>query len=102
MKIEPPEIFGCPKVQYSRDLTVCPVSVDHSKEDEIKKLFDKVAFGENGQLDILVNNAYAAVKHIDDNIGKPFWEHGDPAYGWDIVNNVGLRNHFICSTYAAR
>lgn len=32
--------------------------------------------------------------------GKPFWET-DPSI-WDEVNNVGLRNHYFCSVYAAR
>ena len=74
--------------------------VDHSKEDEIKNLFDRIK-QEKGQLDLLVNNAYAAVNHIMTTMGKPFWE-AEPAYSWDIVNNVGLRNHFICTSYAAR
>merc|ERR1719259_961060 len=79
---------------------VIPLQVDHSNEDQIKTLFEKIK-SEKGQLDVLVNNAYAAVNHIFDNMGKPFWE-ADPAYSWDIVNNVGLRNHFICSSFAAR
>lgn len=37
---------------------------------------------------------------IVDNLGKKFWET-DPLF-WDEINNVGLRNHYICSVYAAR
>lgn len=33
-------------------------------------------------------------------MGKPFYET-DP-YIWDTINNVGLRNHYFCSVYAAR
>merc|ERR1712212_1257377 len=80
---------------------VLPLQVDHAKEEEIERLFETIKKEQNGQLDILVNNAYAAVNHIFENMGKPFWE-ADPAYSWDIVNNVGLRNHFICSSFAAR
>jgi len=80
---------------------VLPLQVDHGKEDQIEKLFETIKTEQNGQLDVLVNNAYAAVNHIFDNMGKPFWE-AEPAYSWDIVNNVGLRNHFICSSFAAR
>jgi len=80
---------------------VIPKQVDHSKELEIQGLFDDIKSEQGGKLDILVNNAYAAVNFIADNMGKPFWE-ADPAYHWDIVNNVGLRNHFICTTHAAR
>ena len=31
---------------------------------------------------------------------RKFWE-ADP-YLWDTINNVGLRNHYFCSVYAAR
>ena len=63
-------------------------------------MFERIQ-SEQHKLDILVNNAYAAVNYIIENIGKPFWE-GDPGHGWDITNNVGLRNNYICSVYAAR
>ena len=87
--------------QVQSDVVNELISVDHGKEDQIEKLFETIKAEQNGQLDILVNNAYAAVNHIFENMGKPFWE-AEPAYNWDIVNNVGLRNHFICSSYAAR
>jgi len=73
---------------------------DHSNSDDIKRLFDRIQSEQNGQLDILVNNAYSAVNVITDNTGKKFWEL-EPSV-WDDVNNVGLRNHYICSVYAAR
>jgi len=74
---------------------------DHSDANDIKRLFDRIEKEQNGQLDILVNNAYSAVNKIEENMGKPFWE-SEPASMWDEVNNVGLRNHYICSVYAAR
>ncbi|CAH1778717.1 unnamed protein product [Owenia fusiformis] len=80
---------------------VCvPVQCDHTKDEEIKALFDKVQDENDGQLDILVNNAYNAVKAIMRNLKVPFWEQ--PMDMWDTVNTVGLRNHYICSIYAAR
>lgn len=36
--------------------------VDHSNMDEVKQFFEKIERDHNGQLDILVNNAYSAVK----------------------------------------
>ncbi|KIH42188.1 hypothetical protein ANCDUO_27829, partial [Ancylostoma duodenale] len=36
--------------------------VDHSNMEEVKQFFEKVERDHNGQLDILVNNAYSAVK----------------------------------------
>lgn len=67
----------------------------------MQKLFEKIGSDQNGQLDVLVNNAYAAVNFISDNVGKSFWE-SPPSLAWDITNNVGLRNHYICTVHAAR
>ena len=64
-------------------------------------MFETIKKEQNGKLDVLVNNAYAAVNLIFENTGKKFWET-DPVHDWDTVNNVGLRNHYICSAYAAR
>ncbi|KAE9549906.1 hypothetical protein FO519_006890 [Halicephalobus sp. NKZ332] len=77
------------------------VFCDHSDPKDIKKLFDKIEKENNGQLDLLVNNAYAAVNYIFKNTGKKFYEL-EPENAFEIVNNVGLKNHYICSTFAAR
>lgn len=42
---------------------------DHSKDEDIKQLFDRVK-QEQGRLDILVNNAYAAVQVCDKEADK--------------------------------
>ncbi|KAJ1352021.1 hypothetical protein KIN20_008208 [Parelaphostrongylus tenuis] len=76
------------------------VYVDHSNMDEVKKFFERIEHDENGRLDILVNNAYAAVMNFIETHGKTFYEC--PPEMWDEVNNVGLRNHYYCSVYAAR
>ncbi|KAL6490016.1 hypothetical protein MHYP_G00003610 [Metynnis hypsauchen] len=76
------------------------VVCDSSKEDDIKELFERVQREQNGRLDILVNNAYAGVQAIFDNMEKKFWEM-DPKI-WDDINNTGLRGHYFCSVYAAR
>ncbi|TRY56217.1 hypothetical protein DNTS_028541 [Danionella cerebrum] len=77
-----------------------PVVCDSSKETDIKELFERVQQEQNGRLDILVNNAYAGVQAIMDNMGKKFWEV-DPNM-WDTINNTGLRGHYFCSVYASR
>ncbi|XP_030629889.1 dehydrogenase/reductase SDR family member 1 [Chanos chanos] len=77
-----------------------PVVCDSSKDDDIRSLFEQVERDENGRLDILVNNAYAGVQAIFENMGKKFWEI-DPAI-WDSINNTGLRGHYFCAVYAAR
>ena len=52
--------FSWNKIE-SRGGRCIPVQCDHTKDDEIQKLFDQVKNEQNGQLDVLVNNAYAAV-----------------------------------------
>ena len=77
------------------------LQVDHSNDAEVKGLFEKIEKEENGKFDILVNNAFAAVGEIFDNIGKPFWTL-DPIRQWDAINGVGLRNHYLCTVYGSR
>uniref|UniRef100_A0A0G4G5U0 Short-chain dehydrogenase n=1 Tax=Chromera velia CCMP2878 TaxID=1169474 RepID=A0A0G4G5U0_9ALVE len=77
-----------------------PVRVDHSKDSEIVKLFQRVDRENGGRLDLLVNNAFAAVPNVGGTMGKPFWEKGGGSH-WDAVNLVGLRAHYVASTCAA-
>jgi len=77
-----------------------PVQVDHEKPEQVKALFDQIIKDENGQLDILVNNAYKGVSTIFESRSRKFFEN-DP-HQWDDINNVGLRNHYFCTAYAAR
>ena len=75
--------------------------MDHSNDTEVEKLFSRINDDENGQLDLLVNNAYAGVHMISQQIKKPFWR-ADPYDTWDTINGVGLRNHFACTSFASR
>lgn len=75
------------------------VVCDHSKDEDVLALFEQLV-AEAGRLDILVNNAYAAVGAITKYESKRFWE--EPEWMWDQVNNVGLRNHYLCTYHAAR
>jgi NAD(P)-dependent dehydrogenase (short-subunit alcohol dehydrogenase family) len=77
-----------------------PVQVDHSDDEQIKALFERIQTEQNGQLDLLVNNAYAGVSALRAAYGKPFWE-SEPDF-WDACNRVGLRSHYVASVYAAR
>jgi len=80
---------------------VCvPCVVDHENDVQISGLFDKINTEQNGRLDVLVNNAYKAVNAIFDSSAMNFWETKPEI--WDDINNVGLRNHYICTVYAAR
>eukprot|EP00802_Teleaulax_amphioxeia_P014900 Tamp_14979.p1 GENE.Tamp_14979~~Tamp_14979.p1 ORF type:complete len:404 (-),score=63.82 Tamp_14979:371-1426(-) len=76
-----------------------PMQVDHSQQDEIEGLFKKISQDE-GKLDILVNNCFAAIDGIfnSETRGLKFWERD---LSWfDTVNNVGLKAHFVASQLA--
>ncbi|GAB4529797.1 MAG: SDR family NAD(P)-dependent oxidoreductase [Pleurocapsa sp.] len=77
-----------------------PVPVDHSDDEQVKSLFERIREEQQGQLDLLVNNVFAGVQALGDAHGQPFWQN-DPTL-WDKVNNVGLRSHYITSVLAAR
>ncbi|XP_070830223.1 dehydrogenase/reductase SDR family member 1 [Chaetodon trifascialis] len=77
-----------------------PVICDSTKDKDIEELFEQIKREQNGRLDILVNNAYAGVQDIFENMGNKFWEV-DPSI-WDSINNTGLRGHYFCSVYASR
>ena len=38
-----------------------PVQCDHADDEQVKQLFEQISKEQNGRLDVLVNNAYAAV-----------------------------------------
>ncbi|MGK7886286.1 MAG: SDR family NAD(P)-dependent oxidoreductase, partial [Crocosphaera sp.] len=76
------------------------VQVDHSDDEQVKLLFERIKNEQNGQLDILVNNVFSGVQAISNASGQPFWKH-DPSL-WDTINNVGLRSHYVASIFAAR
>ncbi|XP_036306263.1 dehydrogenase/reductase SDR family member 1 isoform X2 [Pipistrellus kuhlii] len=88
------------KEAQSRGGQCVPVVCDSSQEAEVRNLFEQVDREQNGRLDVLVNNAYAGVQPVLDNLKKAFWE--SPASIWDDINNVGLRGHYLCSVYGAR
>ncbi len=77
-----------------------PVQVDHSDDEQVRLLFQRIQDEQQGQLDLLVNNVFSGVQAIKDAYGKPFWK-SEPTL-WDAVNNVGLRSHYITSVFAAR
>jgi NAD(P)-dependent dehydrogenase (short-subunit alcohol dehydrogenase family) len=72
------------------------MQVDHSEDDQVAALFDRVR-RERGRLDILVNNAFAIPEDLTDP--KPFWEK--PLSNWDMVD-VGVRSNFVAAWHAAQ
>lgn len=71
------------------------VRCDHSSDEEVKSLFERVA-EEAGRLDILVNNATAVPRELAKP--GPFWEKS-----LDLLRilDVGQRSHYVSSYYAA-
>lgn len=90
--------------------------IDHSDDEQVARLFIdlKQRLASDGStLDIFVNNAYAAVGFLKDTMEIPFWkksvdnpatpdDESDPGKVWDLINGVGLRNNYVCSTRAIR
>ncbi len=86
---------------------VCEIlECDHSKEDDIRSIFEKIAQNEK-TLDILVNNVWAG--YTDENFqldiethnfDAKFWEQ--PLWRWDHMFQISLRSHFICGQEAAK
>ena len=77
-----------------------PIRCDHTNDDDVKKLFERIESENDGRLDILVNNVWSAVDSTFDNFGLRFWEM--PISTWDDNNASGLRNNYICAVYAAK
>jgi NAD(P)-dependent dehydrogenase (short-subunit alcohol dehydrogenase family) len=72
------------------------VKVDHAKDDEVAAMFQQVR-GEQGRLDILVNNAFALSEDLIEP--KPFWEK--PLSNWEMVD-VGVRSNYVAAWHAAK
>lgn len=76
-----------------------PARCDHTDDDAVRALFDRVA-AEQGGLDLLVNNAWGGHESFADGpFSGPFWEQ--PLSHWDSMMNRGVRNHLVASRHAA-
>jgi dehydrogenase/reductase SDR family protein 1 len=73
-----------------------PVRCDHKNDAEIQALIERV-HGEQGRLDILVNNVFTVPSEpiFEGN----FWDH--PVGLWDELIHVGCRGHYVASHAAA-
>ena len=73
------------------------VRCDHGDDAQVRSVFERIG-REQGQLDILVNNACSA-QDMGRHIGKLAWEQ--PIEAWDEVHQVGLRSAYVASVLAA-
>ncbi|OEH93558.1 SDR family oxidoreductase [Bacillus solimangrovi] len=72
-----------------------PVRVDHTCEEDVKELFEKVKKEQNGQLDILVNDVWG---------GDPLTEWETPFWNHNLDNGLlmqknAVQSHIITSHY---
>ncbi len=74
------------------------VRCDHTSEEEVRDLFDRVERDE-GRIDLLVNNAWGGHETFDGVFEAPFWEH--TLSHWDSMFDRGVRNHLLASRFAA-
>ena len=78
-----------------------PVRCDHTVDDDVAALFERVR-GEQGRLDLLVNNAWGGYEQRGEAapfFDAPFWEQ--PLWRWDGMFTAGVRVSFVASRYAA-
>mmetsp|Transcript_24384 Transcript_24384/g.44096 ORF Transcript_24384/g.44096 Transcript_24384/m.44096 type:complete len:388 (+) Transcript_24384:172-1335(+) len=73
------------------------VVCNHANDDEVKALFEQVE-KEQGRLDILVNNVFRIPPGGLEKLMGKFWEQDVEA--WDALHTVGLRSHFVASSFA--
>lgn len=83
-----------------------PVFCDHTKDHQVKSLFDRVR-KEQGHIDILVNNVWGGYEKLysargwDDGtkMSDSFWKQS--LTRWDTMFIAGLRAHMVANYFAA-
>jgi NAD(P)-dependent dehydrogenase (short-subunit alcohol dehydrogenase family) len=75
------------------------VRCDHTQEEDVAALFERVKGQQQGRLDLLVNNAWGGHESFDGVFDAPFWQH--PMSHWDSMLDRGVRNHVLASRHAA-
>ena len=74
-----------------------PVVCDHADDGSVRQLFERVHDEQDGRIDVLVNNVFAAPAQMPVNV--PFWQLDDEL--WETLLRVGLRSHYVASRCAA-
>ncbi|KPV56458.1 short-chain dehydrogenase [Paenibacillus sp. A3] len=74
-----------------------PVRVDHTVEEEVRALFERVRSEQNGRLDLLVNDVWGGDSLME--WGKTFWEQ--PIAGGLLMQRRAVHSHMITSYYGA-
>lgn len=72
------------------------VACDHHDDAQVEAAVARV-LAEQGRIDVLVNNVFSA-PDLAGWLNKPFWTL--PVRSWDEVLGIGLRSHYVASTFA--
>lgn len=75
-----------------------PRVCDHSDPDAVERLVGDIE-AEVGQIDVLVNNAWAGHESFDGRFQAPFWEH--PLSHWQAMMDGGARLHLVTARAVA-
>lgn len=76
-----------------------PVRVDHTRDEEVEALFERVR-RESGRLDLLVNNVWGGYEgYAEADFDGPFWKQ--PLWRWEGMFTAGARAHLVASRLAA-
>jgi NAD(P)-dependent dehydrogenase (short-subunit alcohol dehydrogenase family) len=81
----------------ARGGTGIPVRVDHTVEEEVKALFERIKREQDGQLDLLVNDIWGGDPLADWSV--PFWEHS--LENGLRMQEPAVKAHMITSYYGA-
>lgn len=74
-----------------------PVRVDHTKEDEVKALFERIGREQDGRLDILINDVWGGDPLAEWYV--PFWKHN--LKNGLLMQHRAVHTHIITSHYGA-
>lgn len=77
---------------------ITALACDHTDDEAVAAVFAHIE-STTGQLDLLVNNAWAAPRGFA-GFTEKFYER--PISDWDTLITVGLRAHYVASVHAAR
>ena len=87
--------------QYLGDRGVA-IECDHRDDRQVEAAFRRLV-GEQGRLDVLVNNVWGGYENMVENgeftWGRPFWQQ--PLWRWDAMFEAGVRAHYAASRLAA-
>lgn len=82
--------------------TGVPVVCDHTVDEEVERLFQRIRSG-HGRMDVLVNNVWGGYERMFLD-GEYVWEHSFwdlPLSHWDRMFDAGVRAHYAASRLAA-